>query len=119
MSTARLLAALLVLSSAQQIGLSTAAITVYNSSSITKDSKYTLSVIYLILAILGVLLGVIILIQNETSITMAAILVFIWLAVNVATGVVSQMVLTGQTAGYVISYCITGVLLIMSVVTLM
>lgn len=118
MSVVRLLAALLVLSSAQQIGLSTAAISVYNSSNITKDSKYMLSVIYLVLAIVGVLLGTIILIQNEPSIVMVAILLFIWLAVNVATGVVSQMVITGQTAGYVISYIITGLLFGMAVFTL-
>ena len=119
MSASRLLAALLVLSSAQQIGLSTAAISVYNSSTIAKDIKYTLSLVYLILAIVGVLIGVIALIQNEPSDLMMAVLLFVWLAVNVATGVTSQMVMTGQTVGYVISYSITGVLLALGVISLM
>ena len=111
------LSIILLLSSIEQIAAASAAIAVYNASStLTKDMKYTLSVIYLILGCVGVLLALWAIIYKDyvdNSVIFTG-LVYVWLIVNIATCSVSGQVLTTQQTSYMISYIFAGLFVLLA-----
>lgn len=110
------LSIILLLSSIEQIAAASAAIGIYNAASLDKDNKYTLSVIYLILGCVGVLLALWAIIYKDyvdNSIIFVG-LVYVWLVVNIATCSVSGQVITNQQTGYMISYILAGLFVLLA-----
>lgn len=105
------LSAILILGSIQTIGVTSAVISYYNSNEIEKDAKFTLNVIALVLACVGVIIGLYAFMYPDMFKNMYYIgLVLVWLAVTFATEFIGRTVLTDQDVGFYISIGLTGVL---------
>jgi hypothetical protein len=105
------LSAILILGSIQTIGVTSAVISYYNSNEIDKDAKFTLNVIALVLACVGVIIGLYAFMYPDMFKNMYYIgLVLVWLAVTFATEFVGRTVLTDQDVGFYISIGLTLVL---------
>jgi hypothetical protein len=99
------------LGSIQTIGVTSAVISYYNSNEIDKDAKFTLNVIALVLACVGVIIGLYAFMYPDMFKNMYYIgLVLVWLAVTFATEFVGRTVLTDQDVGFYISIGLTLVL---------
>lgn len=105
------LSAILILGSIQTIGVTSAVISYYNSNEVEKDAKFTLNVIALVLACVGVIIGLYAFMYPDMFKNMYYIgLVLVWLAVTFATEFIGRTVLTNQDVGFYISIGLTAVL---------
>lgn len=110
----KLLGALLVLSSAQQVGLATTVISKYNNNGIVKNIKYTWSLISLILAVVGLILGLAIMLYDFLPKAVVIGALVVWLGVNISAGVIAQSVSNAnQKVPYIVSYILTSVLAVL------
>lgn len=105
------LSAILILGSIQTIGVTSAVIAYYNSNEVEKDAKFTLNVIAMVLACVGVIIGLYAFMYPDMFKSMYYIgLVLVWLAVTFATELIGRTVITNQDIGFYISIGITVVL---------
>jgi len=105
------LSAILILGSIQTIGVTSAVISYYNSNEVEKDAKFTLNVIALVLACVGVIIGLYAFMYPDMFKNMYYIgLVLVWLAVTFATEFIGRTVITNQDVGFYISIGLTAVL---------
>jgi hypothetical protein len=105
------LSAILILGSIQTIGVTSAVISYYNSNEVEKDAKFTMNVIALVLACVGVIIGLYAFMYPDMFKNMYYIgLVLVWLAVTFATELVGRTVITNQDVGFYISIGLTVVL---------
>lgn len=105
------LSAILILGSIQTIGVTSAVISYYNSNEVEKDAKFTLNVIALVLACVGVIIGLYAFMYPDMFKNMYYIgIVLVWLAVTFATEFVGRTVITNQDVGFYISIGLTGLL---------
>lgn len=105
-----LLASTLIISSVLTIGSSAATIGYYNGPPPTpKDSKFYLQVVYLVLAIIGILLGLVWLAVNpmlggDYRDILLLILALIWTVVTAISTSVAQKVITSSRTTFIINW---------------
>ena len=105
------LSAILILGSIQTIGVTSAVISYYNSNEVEKDAKFTLNVIALVLACVGVIIGLYAFMYPDMFKNMYYIaIVFVWLGVTFAAEFLGRTVITNQEVGFFISIGLTVVL---------
>jgi hypothetical protein len=105
------MSAILILGSIQTIGVSSAVIAYYNTNEIEKDAKFTLNVIAMVLACVGVIIGLYAFMYPDMFKNMYYIgIVLIWLAVTFTIEFIGRTVITNQDVGFYISIGITVVL---------
>lgn len=105
------MSAILILGSIQTIGVTSAVIAYYNTNEIEKDAKFTMNVIAMVLACVGVIIGLYAFMYPDMFMNMYYTgLVLVWLAVTFTTEFIGRTVITGQDVGFYISIGITVVL---------
>ena len=107
------LSAILILGSIQTIGVTSAIISYYNTEGLDKDAKFIMNVIALILACVGVIIGLAAFMYSDMfkNVWYMA-LVAAWLIVTFVTEFVGRTIITDQDLGFFISIGITFVLTI-------
>ncbi len=105
------MSAILILGSIQTIGVTSAVISYYNTNEMDKDAKYIMNVIAMVLACVGVIIGLYAFMYPDMfkNVYYVAI-VLVWLAVTFTTEFLGRTVITNQDVGFYISIGITGVL---------
>ncbi len=117
------LAACLVLASIQTIGTSSALIGGYNAPPATAyTNAYYMQVVFLILACVGVIIGLYAIMkpeyfQNNRYVLLG--LTVVWLSVTVWSTTLSMNYITNQNAAYGVCYGISGVILLLTGYTFM
>ena len=105
------MSAILILGSIQTIGVTSAVIAYYNTNEIEKDAKFTMNVIAMVLACVGVIIGLYAFMYPDMFMNMYYTgLVLVWLAVTFTTEFIGRTVITNQDVGFYISIGITVVL---------
>ena len=105
------MSAILILGSIQTIGVSSAVISYYNTNEIEKDAKYTMNIIALVLACVGVIIGLYAFMYPDMFRSVYYVgIVLVWLAVTFTIEFLGRTVITNQDVGFYISIGITAVL---------
>jgi hypothetical protein len=113
MSSSEMLSALLIASSVMTIGSSSAVLGYYNGPVATpKDAKYNMQVVYMVLACLGVVIGLASLLYpkklsyiTENS-TVSTLLVVVWLSVTLISGIQARQVIGEIATTFLVEWVI-------------